>query len=68
MSDQELRKLASWYRQFAERTGNPTIWEMRLRMAEKLEAEAKCVDNTRFREPRSEGFAAKTTPDLLNGC
>ncbi len=35
----ELRKLAAWYRKFAERAGNPVIWEMRLRTAEKLEAE-----------------------------
>ena len=31
----ELRKLAAWYREFAERAGNPTIWEMRLRTAKK---------------------------------
>jgi hypothetical protein len=31
MSDPEaLRKLAAWYREFAERAGNPVIWEMRL--------------------------------------
>ncbi len=36
----ELRKLAAWYREFAERAGNPTIWEARLRTAEELEAEA----------------------------
>jgi hypothetical protein len=37
---QKLRELASWYRAFAERTGNPTIWDARLRTAENLEAEA----------------------------
>ena len=36
----ELRKLARWYRAFAERAGNPTIWEGRLRRAEELEEEA----------------------------
>lgn len=36
----KLRELAAWYREFAEKTGNPTIWEARLRMAEDLEAEA----------------------------
>ena len=36
----ELRKLAAWYREFAERAGNPTIREMRLSTAEKQEAEA----------------------------
>jgi hypothetical protein len=41
MSDSdELRKLAAWYREFAERTGNPAIWDARLRTAEKLEADA----------------------------
>ena len=35
-----LRKLADWYRTFAERTGNPTIWEARLRTAAELEREA----------------------------
>jgi hypothetical protein len=37
---QKLRELAAWYREFAERTGNPSIWEARLRMAEDLEQEA----------------------------
>jgi hypothetical protein len=30
---QRLRQLARWYREFAERTGNPTIWDWRLRTA-----------------------------------
>jgi hypothetical protein len=33
----KLRELAAWYREFAERAGNPTIWEARLRMAEELD-------------------------------
>lgn len=37
---QKLRELAAWYREFAEKTGNPSIWEARLRMAEDLEHEA----------------------------
>jgi hypothetical protein len=37
---QTLRDLATWYRDFAERTDNPAIWEARVRMAEDLEAEA----------------------------
>ena len=41
---EELRKRAAWYREIAERTGNPTIWAMRLRTAEKLEAEANLVE------------------------
>jgi hypothetical protein len=40
----ELRKLASWYRAFAERAGSPVIWEGRLRTAEDLEAEAAGVE------------------------
>ena len=39
-SPRRLRELAEWYREFAERTGNPTIWEARLRTAEDLDAEA----------------------------
>src|SRR6266700_3741061 len=37
---QRLRDLAAWYREFAERAGNPAIWEARLRTAEDLEKEA----------------------------
>jgi hypothetical protein len=37
---EKLRELASWYRAYAERTGNPTIWEARLQTAEDLEEEA----------------------------
>jgi hypothetical protein len=40
----KLRKLASWYRAFAEHAGNPIIWESRLLMAESLEAEAEHVE------------------------
>jgi DNA-directed RNA polymerase specialized sigma24 family protein len=39
-----LRELASWYREFAERTGNPTIWESRLCTAEDLDAEADRIE------------------------
>jgi hypothetical protein len=44
---EKLRELASWYREFAERAGNPMIWEGRLRKAEDLEAEALRIE----REP-----------------
>ena len=43
----KLRDLASWYREFAERTGNPTIWESRLRTAEDLDAQADMIDRAR---------------------
>ena len=47
MDDPEkLRELACWYRAFAERTGNPTIWEGRLHTAEDLEAEAARIEST----------------------
>ena len=35
-----LRELAHWYRDFAERAGNPAIWEARLRTAKQLDQEA----------------------------
>jgi hypothetical protein len=37
---QELRELAAWYRDFAERAGSLWIWEARLRRARELEREA----------------------------
>jgi hypothetical protein len=40
----ELRKLAAWYREFAERAGNPAIWEARLKTAEALEGEASRLE------------------------
>jgi hypothetical protein len=40
----ELRALAAWYRDYAKRAGNPTIWDARLRTAEDLEAEAARLD------------------------
>ena len=36
----KLRELAGWYREFAERAGNPTIWQARLMAAKDLEREA----------------------------
>lgn len=42
----KLRELASWYREFADRTSNPTIWEARLHTAEDLEAEADRLDGS----------------------
>ena len=40
----KLRELAAWYREFAERAGNPAIWEGRLRMAEDLDDEAERIE------------------------
>ena len=44
-----LRKLASWYRDFAERAGSPMVWELRLRTAKELEAEADHIERTKTR-------------------
>jgi len=46
---QKLRDLAAWYREFAERAGNPAIWDARLRMAEELEKEAGSLEDRRER-------------------
>ena len=40
----KLRDLASWYREFAERAGNPAIWEARIRTAEDLEQKADSLE------------------------
>jgi type II secretory pathway component PulK len=39
-----LRDLAAWYGEFAERAGNPVIWEARLRTAKELEREADTLE------------------------
>jgi hypothetical protein len=45
MDDRDnLRRLAAWYREFADKTANTAIWEARLQMAEDLEAEADRLD------------------------
>ena len=36
----KLRNLAKWYRDLAEKAGEPWIWEARLRRAKELEREA----------------------------
>ncbi|HMD62772.1 MAG TPA: hypothetical protein VKF83_02200 [Stellaceae bacterium] len=41
-----LRELAYWYREFADRAGNPAIWEARLRTATELEREADRLEET----------------------
>ena len=43
----KFRELASWYRDFAERAGNPAIWQARLRTAKEFEAEAALVERAR---------------------
>ena len=39
-----LRELAACYRVFAERAGDPVIWEARLRTASELEKEANRLE------------------------
>jgi hypothetical protein len=43
-SPRKLRALAVWYREFAERTQNPYIWEARIRTAEELEMNAQALE------------------------
>jgi hypothetical protein len=62
----ELRKWAAWYREFAERTGNPTIWEMRLRTAEKLEAEADRIEYLNSFPSGTKQLAQKGSPHDLS--
>jgi hypothetical protein len=40
----QMRALAVWYRERAEATDNPTIWESRLHTAENLEEMAQRAD------------------------
>ncbi len=40
----KLRKLAFWLREFAEKAGNPVVWEARLCTADDLEAEADRIE------------------------
>lgn len=46
-TSEELRKLAAWYRGFAERTLNPWIWAARIKTARALEAEAMLAERGR---------------------
>lgn len=54
-----LRELACWYREFAERSANPTIWDARLRTAEDLEAEAARLEAITACVRQSGGGAAQ---------
>src|SRR5229473_1560020 len=63
---QKLRDLAEWYREFAERAGNPAIWDARLRTAEKLEEEAHSLTAGRedARKPKNQGDAMEQNAQL----
>jgi hypothetical protein len=41
---QMLRALAVWYRELAQRAGNPAIWESRLLTAEDPETQANRIE------------------------
>jgi hypothetical protein len=45
-----LRELAHWYQEFADRAGNPVIWEARLRTAKELEREADRLEEVSARD------------------
>ena len=49
----KLRELATWYRAFAERAGNPVIGEARLRTAKELEREASRLEEKFVRQPEA---------------
>jgi hypothetical protein len=59
----KLRKLAAWYRAYAEHAGNPVIWEARLRLAEDLEESAEVLEGAKgssaTRDPHSPARLAK---------
>jgi hypothetical protein len=58
----KLRALAGWYREFAERAGNPAIWHARLTTAEGLEREADRSEKIAARDHvRSRDAAAGRT-------
>jgi hypothetical protein len=60
----ELRKLAAWYREFAERAANPVIWDMRLRTAEELAVWADRVEVRRGDGVDASDASRATSPIL----
>jgi len=51
----ELRNLASWYREFAEKAAAPWIWEARVFRAQNLEREADLLaDRYSAQRPQKE--------------
>jgi len=49
-----LRKLAVWYREFADRAGEPWIWEARLKTAIEMEREAARAEKNPTRRGSAE--------------
>ena len=61
-----LRELAHWYRDFAERAGNPVIWDARLRTAKELEHEAnRLEEESAARHPTGSGRRTRGDEDRL---
>ena len=58
-----LRELAAWYRELAEQSGNPAIWDSRLRTAEDLEAEALVLESRPARA-RADGYLSSQTSSM----
>jgi len=56
----KLRELADWYREFAERAGNPAIWEGRLRTADDLDREAERIERDLQQGARSSARVARS--------
>src|SRR3954470_21270308 len=52
---EELRTLAAWYRDYAERAGSTLVWDYRLSTAEDLERQASALElqGNRFQEART---------------
>jgi hypothetical protein len=44
IAPEELRALAAWYRDYAERAGSTRIWDYRLSTAEDLERQAAALE------------------------
>ena len=63
----KLRALAGWYREFAERAGNPAIWEARLRTANDLEREADRIEKMAARRHQiAQGVVEQDRGSLRN--
>ena len=59
---QELRQLAAWYREFAERAGSAWIWDARLKKAGELDKEAARLENEPARIKELSRQANRSTP------
>jgi hypothetical protein len=55
----KLRKLARWFREFAERAGSPAIWDARLRTAEDLEVQADLLESPPNSVPESRAYRGR---------